>query len=348
MKAVITKKNELDTAVKSFQNKMAAFSTSSKTREWVFPNGKKELCKTYSVPTDLGELLVAIPQKWSGRQAHLFSLGHEGGVLAPDVEINIPDELNRKVSGTYIETDGEIWICTRGAFTAYRGKIPKEVSLRHFEKWLVTVEDGKKTASLITIASLNSPSLSNDIAEFVSAVSELKQQFKTENLSPKSNEKPKVQWRDSEEYEGEKSHSSSGRSKNYEYLHGPLCNALSRQLKKHVKEQSSYEVLSNANIDVAIVNTLTQKAIAIFEVKTTASLSNQLYSAHGQLSYYKFKYGDQSSSLYLVLPKVTQTEMNCLEFFKNSGIEVLFGEKENFQSTNGNSLLSVVNKCVGA
>jgi hypothetical protein len=315
--------------------------------EWAFPNGKKERCLTYSLVTDIGDLLVAVPRKWEGRQAHLFALNHEGGTLAPAVEINIPDGLDRKVSGAYVQNDKNILLCHRGGFTAYRGKIPKEVSLAYFEKWLVSVEDDDREADLISIVSLESNSLANDIAEFVSAVSEMKALFKRGETTPEV-KTATSRWWDGAELEGEKASGESGPSKDYEYLHGPLCNARRRQLKKLVNSSPSVKVLSNKNIDVALVDAKTDLALAIFEVKTSASLSRQLYSAHGQLAYYKHRYGDATTALFLVLPKEAEGQMSSRDFFRVSGVEVIYGQKEKFIPASGTPFPEVVARCVRA
>lgn len=313
--------------------------------EWAFPNGETAICITYFVETDLGELLVAVPKEWKSRNAHLFALNHDGSALAPDVEINIPLGLDRKVSGAYVQSGNNVLICHRGGFTAYRGKIPKEYSLAYFNKWLISVTDGDSESSLISITSLESNSLANDIAEFVFAVLEMKTQFKS-GESTTTNRVRCSNWRDGAEFEGVKTSGKLSQPKDYEYLHGPLCNALRRQLKHFVKLLPSVDVLSNVNIDVAIVDTTSDIAIAIFEVKTSASLSGQLYAAHGQLAYYKHIYGKATTALFLVLPGAAEGQMNSLDFFHSSGIEVIYGEKETFIPSSGKTFSEVVTRCL--
>ena len=247
----------------------------------------------------------------------------------------------------HVNSGKNLLICHRGGFTAYRGKIPKEVSLSYFEKWLVAVKDDDKEARLISITSLKSNSLANDIAEFVSAVSEMKNQFKSGEFVTAENIQSS-NWRDGAEFEGSKSSGEAHPPKDYEYLHGPLCNALRRQLKNLVNEFSTVNVFSNRNVDVAIVNKISGIAVAIFEVKTSASLSGQLYSAHGQLAYYKHKYGNEKTALFLVLPKDSQGQMNSLNFFEDAGIEVIYGEKEEFIATSNLSFSDIVIRCIHA
>lgn len=350
MKTAIASKAEASSAVAKFRKCVESAAKSSKTVEWVFPNGDKVKFETYSVQTILGELLVAIPKKkWNGRQAHLFALNHSGGALSPDVEINIPDTLDRKVSGVYVKSDKDILICHRGGFTAYRGMIKKEVSHAYFSKWMDMVSDGDRETGVIVVASLGSPSMADDLAEFVAAVTEMKSQYKSGGtVASEDSEKTESVWNDAQEYEGIKKGSGVSEPKDYEYLHGPLCNALRRQLKRHTSDLNDIVVLSNRNVDVAIVDEETKKALAIFEVKTSASLSSQLYSAVGQLAYYKHKYGTPDTETYLVLPKEARDELKCAEFLAGLDISVIFGEKETFKSNAGVALKDLVSRCVRA
>ena len=347
MKIIISTKNETSSAVAKFKERIESASIESKNMEWAFPNEQRERCKTYKIQTSRGALLIAIPtKKWNGRQAHLFALNYQGGALAPDVEINIPNTLNRKVSGAYVKNGKEILICHRGGFTAYRGKIPIEVIHSYFGKWMYDIQDGDRDSRMIGVASLSSRSMAEEIAVFVEAVSEMKRQFKADGISSEETLERNVSaWRDTREYEGEK-HSGSPDSESYEYLHGPLCNALSRQLKKYIPETSKVTVRSNTNIDVALVNTASDKALIIFEVKTSASLSSQLYSAVGQLAYYKHIYGTSDTETYLVLPEEARNDFKCGKFLSGIGINIIFGEQESFKTETGDSLKKLVDRYI--
>lgn len=343
MKFIVTNKKDIASSVAIFKKKISALSETPEKREWTFPNGTKDIFLTYAITTNLGELSVAIPKRTESGQNHYFALGDK---LTPAVEVNIPMGLNRKVSGAYVKHGKQILICHRGRFTAYRGPIRKEISFAYFEKWLVTVEDNDKQSSLITITSLESSSLANDIAEFVSAVSDMKAQIKDGVHITQAEVHSKYGWRDSYEYEGIKSAGKSTVPKDYEYLHGPLCNALYRNLKELIASHVGFDVHNNANIDVAIVNKKSKKAVAIFEVKTSASLSGQLYSAHGQLNYYKYKCGEDGTNLILVLPEETKKQMINLDFFRSEGIDLLYGLNEEFTSSDGKSLSEIVKMCI--
>ncbi len=341
MNSVIFGEKEISSTVLKFKKKIIAFSEKKESLEWAFPSGDKAQCDTYFLRTKLGMLLVAVPEKWPGRQAHLFSLNYEGGILSPDVEINIPDNLDRKVSGAYVKNGKRLSICHRGGFTAFRGKIPKEISMAFFSKWLISTEDYDKNNELISVASLESSSLANDIAEFVSAVSDMKIQFKS-GCFEQEGSISLASWDDKDEFEGKKSSGNSSKPKDYEYLHGPLCNSLRRYLKSIVRDKIGLEAFSNNNVDVAIVEEKSNKATVIFEVKTSASLSSQLYSAYGQLSYYKYKYGTPRTDLFLVLPLESKDDLRCESFFISLGVQIIFGEKDKFMSSSGESLKDIL------
>lgn len=351
MKSVITQQGELISSISAFKTKIQKISASSSKREWAFPNGEKNTCETFVVKTNLGTLLVGFPKKWNSRQAHLLSLNNRGPALSPDVEINIPNGLNRNVSGVYVKDGKEILICHRGRFTAYRGSIQKDYSLGFFKKWLVTVDDNHKTNELITVASLSSPSLVDDLALFVNTVSEMKDQFKSDTISNKDVRPKKakaVSWKDGEEFEGIKSRAGNSNGCDYEYLHGPLCNSLKIFVSSELKSRGGVLVLSNTNVDLAIVRKSTDKALAIFEVKTAGSMSPQLYSALGQLQYYKYKYGDESTALFLVLPEAAKTDMKSHEFFRIQGIRVVFAEAEKFSCADGSDFATAIQSAIRA
>ena len=95
--------------------------------------------------------------------------------------------------------------------------------------------------------------------------------------------------------------------------------------------------MKNIHVDVAIVDRISQKASAIFEIKTSALPSDQVYSAIGQMHYYKFRYGHSKTKLYLVLPsgcKSNDTEI----FIESLGIAVVYGESGEFKFSSGKSL----------
>lgn len=218
-----------------------------------------------------GEMLFAVPPPWHGRQAHLFKLGYDGGTLSPDAEINIPDGLNRGVSGLLVAApQGETLICHRGTFTAFRGRVPRQYAFEHFHDWLMEVDDDGKTADVIAVSSTNSTSIANDIAEFLFKVKRLKEQRKAElgdgaegsGEALDDEDESGAKWRGQEEFEGTKSYTRSQDTCEYQYLHGPLCNALHRKLDELVEGHPELKV-GKHQVDLALVEKATDKAKVI-------------------------------------------------------------------------------------
>ncbi len=127
----------------------------------------------------------------------------------------------------------------------------------------------------------------------------------------------------------------------YQYLHGPLCNPLHRRLDELVQGHPKLKV-GKHRVDLALVDQATDKAKAIFEVKTSASMSAQLFTAFGQLAYYKHRFGNAKTKLFLVLPTSTASDFEAAEFFAQANIQVLFGEAGEFESSEGESLEEVL------
>lgn len=351
MSSVITESGRLQKGVRSLQQALIAQAAPRGMLEWAFPSGDRAPCTTFALQTDLGEMLFAIPPPWDGRQAHLFKLGYEGGTLSPDAEINIPNGLNRQVSGVLAAAAGDdTLVCHRGTFTAFRGRVPRSIALEHFQAWLQFIDDDGRAAEMIVVTSTDSSSIANDISEFVFEVKQLKEYLKAEITGVRSDESTSVEadepdagWRDREEYEGDKSYTPASGAREYPYLHGPLCNALHRKLDQLFEAHPEIEVRKNCNVDLALVDRSTGKAKAIFEVKTSGVLSAQLYTAFGQLAYYQHRFGNAATKLYLVLPVDTVSEFRAGEFFAQANIGVLFGEAGDFKGIDGESLEDALN-----
>jgi hypothetical protein len=329
----VTSSRQVQAVMKRFKQRVEALSVETQQLEWAFPDAGRATIATYTINTALGTLLVAMPH-WTNRYAQLFALNHSGGTLAPDVEINIPKTgTNRRVSGVSVTSGRSVMICHRGDFTAYRGRMPKSVSLAYFSKWLVPVEDDGQEVDLIPVASIESPRWAEDLAEFVAAVKHLKALYKAGQSVPAQLSARSPMWRITREFEGKKRIEREDSSAEYDFLHGPLCNALSRALQQQLARAPGLAVLSNANVDVAIVDKRSKKAVAIFEVKTSASLSSQIYSAVGQLFYYRQAYGSTSTALFLVLPRELNRQLKCKHFLEGLGIGVIFGTPDSALTT---------------
>lgn len=340
MRVVISEKGDVRDTIKLFRGRLEELSHKSENLNWVFPNGESARCETYFLPTRHGKLLAAVPGKWGDRQPHLFALGGSENSPSPDVEINIPDSVNKRVSGVYVRDDRQVVLCRRvNGFTAYRGRMPGEFSEKFFRNWLIEADEGGRETSLISVGAIGSETLGDDIASFVTAVKEMKSEFKSLEPSQRLDGQQTANtreyaWRDGEEFEGQKSFTSSNERSSYEYQHGPLCNTLRLRLKAF-GDRNGLLAVSNRNVDLALVDKISDRASAIFEVKTSASLGGQLYSAMGQLMYYKHRYGGVSTRLFLVLPLAAKPTMTSSDFFSAHGITLLYGAEGHFETASG-------------
>ncbi|KTT42509.1 hypothetical protein RSA46_21190 [Pseudomonas oryzihabitans] len=197
---------------------------------------------------------------------------------------------------------------------------------------------------------MDSPSIANDIAEFIFRVKALKDQRKAYledvedsgvALGYEDVSESDMKWREREEFEGRKTYTPSQGKHDYQYLHGPLCNALHRKLDDIVKGHPNLQV-GKHRVDLALVDKSTGKATAIFEVKTSGSMSAQLYTAFGQFAYYQHRFGTSATKLFLVLPASTASDFSASEFFAHANIQVFFGEKGIFENSNGKNLEQVL------
>jgi hypothetical protein len=103
----------------------------------------------------------------------------------------------------------------------------------------------------------------------------------------------------------------------------------------------TFAVKRNKRIDLAILKK--GMPLAIFEVKTSNSLSKQLYAGIGQLFYYREKYGGPQTKLFLVLPSVAvKGGFPHRKFFDTLNIVVLSGEGGAFRSLSGRTLRGVL------
>ncbi|HEY6084818.1 MAG TPA: hypothetical protein VIU63_05445 [Nitrospira sp.] len=192
---------------------------------------------------------------------------------------------------------------------------------------------------MIPVASLSSRSLTNDIVAFVRAVIDLKNKFKTGGAAKVTST---TKWREGKESEGRKKGRRSAAEFEYEYLHGPVCNALQTAFKKLPGAGKDFVVRRNKQVDLALVQR--EKPIAIFEVKTSASLSKQLYSAIGQLLYYRRKYGGPETKLFLVLPSVAVPRgFPHSKFFDSLDVYVVFvDDNGSFYLSNSKTLRAIL------
>ena len=337
MPHVITQENDIQAAIKQFRKRIKDASSGNEKRQWSFPSGEKVDIETYKLKTSEGTLRIGIPEgQWNNRVPHLFTFSLDKSTLSPDVEINIPLTPDRSTSGVYVKKGKDIWLCSRGIFTAGK-RIKKEFAYSYFDKWLIDVSDGEQTNPIIPIAALTSPDIGNQIASFVSSVNDLKEKYKQSDNGGVPLITPV--WNNSLEYEGKKTKSSIEAETEYEYLHGPICNELQKQLEKIGLKQGR-SVVKNKNIDVAIIEK--DRAIAIFEVKTSCSLSGQLYKGIGQLVSYKHFYGSAKTELFLVVPSIDNKKLPNL--VDDLGIHLVENKQNSFLLSNGDALKEFLRK----
>lgn len=326
--------SDIPKAIAAFRNKLKALGGKPQKLQWAFPSGDSDVFPTYTLIAPNGNVQVGLPEKWNTRVPHLFRLELKDSPQSPHVEVNIPLSLDRKVAGVYARSRGNYLLCHRGIFTAHRTRIPFETVFNDFGKWLIDVDDGDRVSSVIPVVSLDSETFSEDIVTFVQSVLEMKVRYK-EGEQP-STKKEESTWHQGKEYEGKKQRSGGGKSSEYEYLHGPICNRLDSYVRSFLG--NSHSCRKNSNVDLAIINNGTETAEIIFEVKTAPLPSNQVYSAIGQLFYYRLKYGNKNSKLCVVLPESDQSKLTH-ELLESVGITLIYERKNGFSLANG-SLLS--------
>jgi len=331
------------------------------TVTWGFPSGKRIPIESFVLRGLDHDIYVGIGEE-RGALSHHFKLVEHGSeptpAFYPNAEINLSHTGSPGVAGVMV-TDGEqTLLCHRGLFNLYRGRIPRAKSLAFFNEYLVKITDGKAYRDVIPVVALGSDTFVADLESFVLRVIALKDKFKTGDEVPEAdagNIAPDTapedaptedpwRWNDGEEFEGTKSQDERA-AVSYEYRHGPLCNRLAKALSSWANDR--YAVRRTMNIDCALVDS---KGLArvIFEVKTSDSLSEQLYKAVGQLLHYREKRGTRETVLVLVLPgEVKATASNAVSFFSGLGIHVLFEALPgSFQLDDGQLLEGLLNKYV--
>jgi len=327
MRYVMRDEKEIKLAVDKLRNKIKEeFREIKKNAKLIFPGGGETIGTIYSTETSYGKLFIMIPNQklWNNRVPHLVNL-NSINKKSPDVEINIPLKLDRRVSTCVVKDVNDFLICSRGKLTVYKSAIPKNLTMNYFNKWIIDVYDGDKKIELIPIAALSSPNLSELIAQYVKQVQSIKQEFKKSKLNKKIKNNKK--WGESREFEGNIKRNIKKEVINYEYLHGPICNGLKDYLKEKI---INFEICSTENIDCAIF--YKNEAKVIFEVKTSLNFSDQIYKGIGQLLCYKVEDGSKNTKLFLVLPYLSKKDNNLSllkEVLKSLDINLIFWEKNN-------------------
>jgi hypothetical protein len=301
---------------------------------WGTPSGRRDEFETYVLRAKSHDIYVGIHNDGprQGTYAHLFRLVEHNAEatpnFAPNAEINVSKTGRNSAGGLFAMENGRIVLCRRATFSAYRRKLKEVDALAFFGSYAVPVRSGRKEFKALPVAALDSPTFIRDLEEFVQQAIALKENFNTAAPATGNgasagtdNAENRWPWHDSEEFEGIKTVDARG-AVSYEYLHGPLCNRLSVTLEAWAKQR--YLVRRTQNIDTAIVGA-DGFAKVIFEVKTSGSLSDQLYKAIGQLFHYRWKRGDEDTILCLVLPgEVACDAKRATAFLTTRGIHVFY------------------------
>lgn len=300
---------------------------------WGTPSGVREEFPTFVLSGRSHDIYVGIGDGIGrpGTYSHLIRLVEHGAgptsAFSPDVEVNISTAGRNGAGGVFAIESGRLFLCRLAILNAYRGRIKEHVALEFFAEHAVLIQTRKGERRVLPVVALDSANFVQDLEDFVERVLSFKEYFKGDSDSAGTTRPPTDSqtlmwpWHDSEEFEGVKSLDARA-PVSYEYLHGPLCNRLSTALRNWAGER--FDVRSTKNIDSAIV---AQNGIArvIFEVKTSGSLSDQLYKAVGQLLHYKWKRGDEHTLLSLVLPGEVKGEAGHASIFLGTqGIHVVY------------------------
>lgn len=332
-------------AVRAFRKRVEEAAAEEAMLEWGFPNGERVTYPTYTLNSRDGQIQLGLPASWQSTVPHLIRFVKNQGPPSPDVEINIPQELDRNVAGAYASSESDLWLCHRGIFTAFRGRIPKDRAMEHFSNWLYEVEDGGRISRVVPVAAVGSPTFSDEIATFTRRVVRLKELHKQFPAGgPADYFGTRSSWFRGKEFEGAKSGLRSAAAFSYEYLHGPICNRLEEALQAVVHGRP-LKFGRNGHVDAALVNA-EDVAEVLFEVKTAALPSSQIYSAVGQLSYYRHLYGTPEATLLVVLPnacRCSETE----RFLAAIGIGLLYDSYEGFVDPSGAPLVAVMSGAAG-
>ena len=344
MPQVLVDTNKITSAIESFRKIIKEQFTGPLRSYRTFPQGERVYVEEYWADTKYGKLTIALPlEDWNTRVPHLITLG-SFDATAPDVELNIPLGLDRRVSGVYVKNNEDIWLCSRGKFTSYRSAIKKDLTLSHFAKWLITVQDVDRDTEVIPVGAISSPYIVNQISEFVQHVKKLKQIHKNGiDITEVTDNK----WRETREFEGDIDRQNKSSHITYEYLHGPICNTLTEYLKNSKESNNrQYSVKSNRKIDAALVNNK-EKAVVIFEVKTSTSFSEQLYKGIGQLFAYRAEYGNEATSLFMILPEDSVDSFKKIEpILGTMGIYLYIAKEDSFVNLKGEPLYKLVHKLI--
>ncbi|MFM0239879.1 hypothetical protein [Paraburkholderia phytofirmans] len=330
----ISAASQVSDAAQKLRDKVRGLADRRHDKAWSTPGGNRAVHETYVLRGREHDIYVGIHEDGSrvDTYAHLFLLLEHGAkpasTLSPNAEINVSKSGSKGPGGVFAVDGDAIVVCRRPTFNSFRGKIRKLDTLGFLGSLAIPIRSGKQEEKVLPVVSLDSPTFIDDIETFVLRALAIKEHFKSAGVKDRGVPPVDVDriaekwpWNDNSEFEGVKTLDVRP-SVSYEYSHGPLCNRLSKTLRGWATER--FHVRGTQNIDTAIVGS-DGLAKVIFEVKTSGSLSEQLYKAIGQLFHYRSKRGDDGTILCLVLPgEVKPDAKHANVFFETLGIHVFY------------------------
>ena len=172
--------NELHRAVEYFRQRIRSELSGKGKRRFSFPGGGSGEGDNYELNTPYGLLSIIVYDETRG-YIHFINLDQPNNVVASDIEINIPRELNRRAATLLAKDSGHLYICNRGLFTVHMKRLKKSVVIDHFSSNYQNIDqvvERNKINSVIRIADINSKSLFAEIAQFTQQVKDFKEQFR--------------------------------------------------------------------------------------------------------------------------------------------------------------------------
>lgn len=175
--------SELRQAVEEFRKRIHSELSSKGKRTFLFPGGGSGEGDNYelSTPHGLLSIIIVADEEHLNSYIHYINLDQENKVVASDIEINIPKELDRRIATLLVKDQSHRHICNRGKLTVHMGSLKKSVVLDHFAtKYgnVIQVTEHNKIDSVIRVADIDSKSLFEEIALFTRQIKSFKNQFR--------------------------------------------------------------------------------------------------------------------------------------------------------------------------
>ena len=174
---------ELVESVLDFRNRIKNEMIFTGKRTLSFPGGASENGDNYRFDTSYGILTITVvpDRDIFNRYFHFINLDQPEGIVASDIEINIPKVHGKHTATLLSKKQGHRFICNRGRFTVYMAALKNSVVLNHFASTYGNVEELNEDGKLkpvIRIADLDAEDLFDQIALFTHQMKDFKKEFK--------------------------------------------------------------------------------------------------------------------------------------------------------------------------